>query len=156
MVEYLNVCRNEPRRFEASASRGGVVRGISLPSPFVCSCKLNLNFPPPLWWRVVSEFSPSHLNPSVDGRRAQNTSGQKMLVRELMHFILFETSVLFPTRRIVSSRRTSSGSKCLDAIVYAGLYLCTLLPRPLLSSQKTVLCLTRKFVSSWKNPFGSK
>ena len=79
-----------------------------------------------------------------------------MLVRELMHFILFETSVLFPTRRIVSSRRTSSGSKCLDAIIYAGLYLCTLLPRPLLSSQKTVLCLTRKFVSSWKNPFGSK
>ena len=34
--------------------------------------------------------------------------------------------------------------------------MCTLLPRPFLPSQKTVLCLTRKFVSSWKNPFGSK
>ena len=34
--------------------------------------------------------------------------------------------------------------------------MCTLLPRPFLLSQKSVLCLTCNFVSSWKNPFGSK
>ena len=58
LVEYPDVCPDEPRGFEASASRGGVVRGISLPSLFVCSCKLNLNFPPPHFDGGSSRNSP--------------------------------------------------------------------------------------------------
>ena len=54
MVEYLNVCRNEPRRFEASASRGGVVRGTVRPP--LLECKLNSNSP--LMRRVVRGLPP--------------------------------------------------------------------------------------------------
>ena len=46
--------------FEASASRGGVVRGTAL--PFFVVVSLDSSFP--LRRRVVSEFSPSHLNAS--------------------------------------------------------------------------------------------
>ena len=181
-VEYLNACRGNSRGFEASASRGGVVRGTLRPLCWIC--KLSSNSPPlhaagcsgtspplaPALQSLVDclGFMPDENTKEApacrptpsgsasnaingDGLNRRVTSGPRIPPGEITRCVLS-----LSTRRIVSSRGTSSGSKCLDSIIYVRLYLCTLLPRPLLSSQKSVLCLTRKFVSSWKNPFGSK